>query len=138
MWEPPGCRRWARATEVLGQAAAKTKKQRQREEEAFQGTCVFDHAITDELRARATERQQKDDANDRKRLTIAQRNKRRLAVMDRQAPWSKFNGKKAWVDIQNRVDGDFPVVSRRMAPQGIEVLGWGDLGPSRYMCGLQI
>ena len=49
-----------------------------------------------------------------------------MAVMDRQVPWSKFKGKKAWVDIENRVDGDFPVVSRRMAQQGIEVLGWDD------------
>ena len=28
------------------------------------------------------------------------------------------------MDIENRVDGDFPVVSRHMAQQGIEVLGW--------------
>ena len=46
--------------------------------------------------------------------------------MGRQVPWSKFKGKKAWVDIENRVDGDFPVVSRHMAQQGIEVLGWDD------------
>ena len=54
------------------------------------------------------------------------RGKPRLAVMDRQVPWSKFKGKKAWVGIENRVDGDFPVVSRHMAQQGIEVLGWDD------------
>ena len=46
--------------------------------------------------------------------------------MDRQVPWSKLKGKKAWVDIENRVDGDFRVVSRHMAQQGIEVLGWED------------
>ncbi len=46
--------------------------------------------------------------------------------MDRQVPWSKFKGKKAWVDIENRVDGYFPVVSRHMAQQGIEVWGWDD------------
>ena len=44
--------------------------------------------------------------------------------MDRQVPWSKFEGKKAWVDIRNTVEGYFPVVSRHMAQQGIEVLGW--------------
>ena len=44
--------------------------------------------------------------------------------MDRQVPWSKFKGKLAWVDIENKVDGDFPVVSGHMAQQGIEVLGW--------------
>ena len=44
--------------------------------------------------------------------------------MDRQVPWSKFEGKKAWVDIENTVEGHFPVVSRHMAQQGIEVLGW--------------
>ena len=52
--------------------------------------------------------------------------KRRLAVMDRQVPWSKFEGKKAWVDIENRVGRVFLVVSRHMAQQGIEVLGWDD------------
>ena len=46
--------------------------------------------------------------------------------MDRQVPWSKFKGNKAWVDIENRVDGDYPVVSRHMAQQGIEVFGWDD------------
>ena len=46
--------------------------------------------------------------------------------MDRQVPWSKFKGKEAWVDIENKVDGYFPVVSRHMAQQGIEVLGWDD------------
>ena len=30
------------------------------------------------------------------------------------------------MDIENRVDGDFPVVSRHMRQQGIEVLGWDD------------
>ena len=99
-------------------------KRLQREEEAFQDNCLLDHEITDELRARVTERQQKDAANDRKRRTTAERNKRRLAVMDRQVPWSKFEGKKAWVDIENTVERYFPVVSRHMAQQGIEVLGW--------------
>ena len=46
----------------------------QREEEAFQDNCLLDHEITDELRARVTERQQKDAANDRKRRTTAERN----------------------------------------------------------------
>ena len=87
---------------------------------------MLGHEITDELHARVTERQQNDAANDRKRRTIAERRQRRLAVMDRQVPWSKFKGKKAWVDTENRVDGDFPVVSRHMAQQGIEVLGWDD------------
>ena len=41
-------------------------------------------------------------------------------------PWSKLKGKKAWVDIENRADGDFLVASRHMAQQGIEVLGWED------------
>ena len=49
-----------------------------------------------------------------------------MAAMARKVPWSKFKGKKAWVDIENRVDGYFPVVSRHMAQQGIEVLGWDD------------
>ena len=66
---------------------------------------MLDHDITYELRARVTERQQKDAANDRKRITVAQWEVRRLAAMDRQAPWSKFKGKKAWVDIEHRVDG---------------------------------
>ena len=57
-------------------AENKTNKQkRQREEKAF---------------ARVAERQQKDATNGRKRITIAQRKTRRLAVMDRQVPWSKF------------------------------------------------
>ena len=30
------------------------------------------------------------------------------------------------MDIENRVDGYFAVVSRHMAQQGIEVLGWDD------------
>ena len=47
-------------------------------------------------------------------------------MMDRQVPWSKFKGTNAWVDIENRVDGDFPAVSRHMAQQGIKVLGWDD------------
>ena len=46
--------------------------------------------------------------------------------MDRRVLWSKFKGKQAWVDIENRVDGYFPVVSRHMAQQRIEVLGWDD------------
>ena len=60
---------------MLGQAAAKhTKnKKRQREEEAFQDNYLFDHEITYELRARVTERHQKDAANDRKRRTTAER-----------------------------------------------------------------
>ena len=49
------------------------KKQRQREEEAFQDNCLLYHEIADELRARVTERQQKDAANDRKRIRVAQR-----------------------------------------------------------------
>ncbi len=102
----------------------------QRKEEASQDNCWFDHYITYDLRARVAERQQKDAANDRKR---AQRNARRLAAMDRPAPWSKFKGKKACVDIENRVDGDVPVVSRHMAQHGIEVLGW-EFGPKQmYM-----
>jgi hypothetical protein len=54
---------------------AKQQPTRQREEEAFQDNCLLDHEITDELRARVTERQQKDAANDRKRRTTAQRKK---------------------------------------------------------------
>ena len=46
--------------------------------------------------------------------------------MNRQVPWSKLKGKKEWVDIEKKVDGDFPVVNRHMAQQGIEVLGWDD------------
>ena len=65
---------------------------------------MLDHEITDELRARVTERQQKDATNDRKRTTTAEREKRSSAVMDRQVPWSKFEGKKAWVDIENTVE----------------------------------
>ena len=87
---------------------------------------MFDHEIKDAMRARVTERQQKDAATDRTRITTAQRTKRRLAITDRQVPWSKFKGKKAWVDIENRVDGDFAVVSHHLAQQGIEVLGWDD------------
>ena len=34
---------------------------------------MLDHEITDELRARVTERQQKDATNDRKRRTTAER-----------------------------------------------------------------
>ncbi|MFM7985020.1 MAG: hypothetical protein ACKPKO_37445, partial [Candidatus Fonsibacter sp.] len=71
---------------------------------------MLDHEIIDELRARVTERQHNDAANDRQRITVAQRKQRRLAMMDQQAPWSKF--KKASVDIENRVYGDFPVVGR--------------------------
>ena len=59
-----------------------------------------------------------------------QRGNRRLAVMDRQVPWSKFEGKKAWADIENIAEGDFPVVSRHLAQQGIEVLGW-DIWPKQ-------
>ena len=52
---------------------------------------------------------------------------RKLAVKDQQVPWSKFKGNQAWVDIENRVDGYFPAVSRHnMAQQGIEVLGCND------------
>jgi hypothetical protein len=51
------------------------------------------------LRARVTERQQKDAANDSNRITVAQRENHRLAVMGRQVPWSKFKGRNAWVDI---------------------------------------
>ena len=36
---------------------------------------MFDHEITDGLRAKVTERQQKDAANDRKRIIVAQREK---------------------------------------------------------------
>ena len=46
---------------------------RQREEEAFQDNRLFDHEITYALRARVTERQQKDAANGRKRITASQR-----------------------------------------------------------------
>ena len=63
---------------------AKQHQQRlQREEEAFQDNCLLDHEITDELRARVTERQQKDAANDRTRITTAHRKPRRLAMTDR-------------------------------------------------------
>ena len=63
--------------------------------------------------------------------------KRRLAVMDRQVSWSKFKGKEAWVGIENRVDGYFPVVSRPYGSTGHRSLGLGRLGPSRCMCGFQ-
>ena len=57
------------------QCLANQHQQRlQREEEAFQDNCLLDQEITDELRARVTERQQKDAANDRTRITISQRN----------------------------------------------------------------
>ena len=85
--------------------AKQQQKQRQQEEEAFQDDCLLDHEITDELRARVTERQQKDAANDRTRITTAQMKTRRLAMTDQQVPWSKFKGKNAWVDMENRVDG---------------------------------
>jgi hypothetical protein len=101
-------------------------KTRQREEEAFQDNCSLDHEIAYALRARVTERQQKDAANDRKRITTAQRENAGWQLwIDRcRGPSSK--GKQAWVDIENRVDGYFPAVSRHMAQQGIEVLGWDD------------
>ena len=46
--------------------------------------------------------------------------------MDRQVPWSKFKGNQAWADIEHKVDGYFPIVSRRLAQQGIEGLSWDD------------
>jgi hypothetical protein len=58
--------------------------------------------------------------------------------MDRQVPWSKFKGKKAWVGIENRVDGYFPVVSRRVAQQGINVLGWDDWAQTDVFCGFRL
>ena len=72
---------------------------------------MLDQEITEKVRARVTEMQQKDATNDNKRITTAQRDKIKLAVMDRQVPRSKFKGKKAWVDIENKVDGDFPTVN---------------------------
>ena len=53
--------------------AKQHQKRLQRDEEAFQDNCLFDHEITDELRARVTERQQKDAANDRKRTPTPKR-----------------------------------------------------------------
>ncbi|MFM7989241.1 MAG: hypothetical protein ACKPKO_59000 [Candidatus Fonsibacter sp.] len=48
-------------------------------------------------------------------------------MMDQQVPWSEFKGKQhAWVDIENKAEGYFPVASRHMAQQAIEVLGWDD------------
>ena len=107
MWEPPSCRK------VLGESSGSawpnsSKHKTQREEEAFQDEHLLDHEITDELRARVTERQQKDAANDRKRRTTAQRKNNRLTVMDQQVPWTKFKGKKAWVDIETRSAGAQP------------------------------
>ena len=49
-----------------------------------------------------------------------------LAMMDQQVPWSEFKCNKACVEIENRVYGCFPVVSRHMAQQGIEALGLDD------------
>ena len=71
MWEPPSCRR------VLGESSGSAwpsniKKRLQTEEEAFQDNSLLDHEITDELRAKVTERQQKDEPNDRKRRTTAE------------------------------------------------------------------
>ena len=106
---------------MVGQAAS--TKDGNGKKESFQDNCLLDHEITDELRARVTERQQKDAANDKKRRTTAERKQRKLAVMDRQVPWSMFDGKKAWADIENTVEGYILVVSRHMAQQGIEVLG---------------
>ncbi|MFM7987189.1 MAG: hypothetical protein ACKPKO_48545 [Candidatus Fonsibacter sp.] len=45
-------------------------------------------------------------------------------MMDQQVPWSNF--KKVSVDIENKVDGYFPLVSGHMAQQGIEAVGWDD------------
>ena len=98
---------------------------------------MLDHEITYELRASVKGRHQKDSANDRKLITAAQREKRRLAVMDRQVPWSKFKGKKAWVDIENRVDGYFPVVCRHIGSTGHRSLGLGRFGPIRCICVVQ-
>ena len=57
-------------------------------------------------------------------MIVAQRKQRKLAMMDQQVAWSKY--KKASVDIENRVDGYFQIVSGPKAQQGIEVLGWDD------------
>ena len=112
--------------EQLKCLAKQQQKKRKREEEAFQDDCLLDHEITDELRVRVKERQEKDETNDRTRITTAARKKRRLAMMDRQVPWRRFVGKKAWVDFDNRVDGDFVVVRGHLAQQGIDVLGPDD------------
>ena len=71
VWEPPSCRKVL--GESNGSAWPSNIKKLQRKEEAFQDNFLLDHAITDELRARVTERQQKDAANDRKRRTTAER-----------------------------------------------------------------
>ncbi|MFM7980174.1 MAG: hypothetical protein ACKPKO_12740, partial [Candidatus Fonsibacter sp.] len=68
---------------------ATTNKTPQRKEE------VLDHEITDGLRARVTERQHNNANIDRKRITVAQREKHlRVAMMDQQVSWSEFKGKK--------------------------------------------
>ena len=65
---------------------------------------MFDHEIPYELRARVKKRHQKDAANDRKRITVAQRKTCRIGMTDQHVPWSKFRGKQAWVVIESWVD----------------------------------
>jgi len=102
--------------------AKQQEKKRRREEEAFQDGCLLEEEVSDELRARVALRQKKDGANDKTRTAAARTKARRVAMMDRQVPWSKFNGLRVWLDVE----GDAAALRHHLRQRGLIILGEDD------------
>jgi len=102
--------------------AKQQEKKRRREEEAFQDGCLLEEEVSDELRARVALRQKKDGANDKTRTAAARTKARRVAMMDRQVPWSKFNGLRMWLDVE----GDAAALRHHLRQRGLIILGEDD------------
>jgi hypothetical protein len=102
--------------------AKQQEKKRRREEEAFQDGCLLEEEVSDELRARVALRQKKDGANDKTRTAAARAKARRVAMMDRQVPWSKFNGLRVWLDVE----GDAAALRHHLRQRGLIILGEDD------------
>ena len=106
--------------------AKQQEKKRRREEEAFQDGCLLDEEVSNELRARVTERQKKDNANDKTRIAAARKKVRRVAMMDRQVPWSKFGGLKVWLDVGKIREGDVAALRHHLRQRGLIILDEDD------------
>ena len=106
--------------------AKQQAKKRRREEEAFQDGCLLDEEVSDELLARVTQRQKKDDANDKTRAAEARRKARRVAMMDRQVPWPKFSGLRVWLDVGKMQEVDVAALRHHLHQRGLIILGEDD------------
>jgi hypothetical protein len=87
---------------------------------------LLDEEVSNELPATVTERQKKDNANDKTRIAAARKKVRRVAMMDRQVPWSKSSGLKVWLDVDKTREGDVAALRHHLRQRGLIVLDEDD------------